>query len=264
MGFFQNIFGRLFDGASESPHQISDFDLSEMELADFEFELEAANCLDTQTTTPSSFDLLDEESVDSHLRIARYSDFTLTDAIRPSYDLQVIPCEAYRRDYFHDEQAGNRIPVLMISASAEKLFDLFLDLLELLGNQVDVVVETSHSGPDGGRGSSRREQIDLPVLQSILCDHEDAILNDGCLGIAVLNPSIPLEVQFDEHKLLVVYGNSLQPFEDILARYGIDCDEEVKFITEGEHVHASGQEYAEQFDSLRNHLGTEHSLDIHR
>ena len=152
----------------------------------------------------------------------------------------------------------------MISASCEKLFDLFLDLLDPLGDQVDVVLETSHAGSDGGQASAQREHIDLPVLKSILCDYEDPLMNDGCLGIAVLNPAVPLEVQFDEHKLIIVYGHSLEPFEDILSQYAIECDDEVKFITEGEHVHASQEEYAEQFKMLRNHLGIEHSMDIYQ
>ena len=56
-----------------------------------------------------------------------------------------------------------------------------------------------------------REHIDLPVLKSILYDFEELLLNDGCTGIAVLNPHMPLEVQFDEHKLLIAYGHDLTP-----------------------------------------------------
>ena len=39
----------------------------------------------------SSFDHLSEDDLDSHLRVVRYGDFVLTDAVRPSYDLQVVP-----------------------------------------------------------------------------------------------------------------------------------------------------------------------------
>ena len=46
------------------------------------------------------------------------------------------------------------------------------------------------------------------------------LLNDGCTGIAVLNPGIPQEVQFDEHKLLIVYGDDLAGFEQVFAAAG--------------------------------------------
>ena len=55
------------------------------------------------------------------------------------------------------------------------------------------------------------------MLKSILWDYEDLLVNDGCTGIAVLNPGVPQEIQFDEHKLLIVYGDRLQEFESIYA-----------------------------------------------
>jgi hypothetical protein len=83
------------------------------------------------------------------------------------------------------------------------------------------------------------------------------LLNDGCTGIAVLNPGIPLEVQFDEHKLLMMYGHDLDEFERILDRNGIPFSEKLRFITEAEHVHSSTDEFAQQFDELRYRLGVE-------
>ena len=50
----------------------------------------------------------------------------------------------------------------------------------------------------------------MPVLKSILWEYEDLLTNDGCTGLAVLNPGIPQEIQFDEHKLLIVYGDQLR------------------------------------------------------
>ena len=240
MGFLYNFFDRVFREDPGIPVPVS-----------LPAEPVEAN---------NSFELLDEEAVDSHLRIARYSDFLLTDAVRPSYDLQVIPRQAYRHDSFSDGSPASSVPVLMVSASSEWLFELFLDLLEPLGDQVDVVLETSHAGSSGGKGTAHREHIDMPVLKSILCEYENMLLHDGCLGIAVLNPNLPLEVQFDEHKLLIIYGQDLGAFESILTKYRIVCDEEVKFITEGEHVHASREEYAEDFEILKRQLGMETSF----
>lgn len=202
----------------------------------------------------SSFEELTDEQLNAHLNIARYGDFVLTDAVRPSYDLQVVPQEGYRRDFYQDRNSGMKIPVLMAAASREHILDLFFDLLDPLGETVDVVLETSHDR-DGGHLDLYREHIDLPILKSTLYDFEDVLRDDGCTGVAVLNSQIPLEVQFDEHKLLIMYGEGISAFEPILGDYGIPCSEDIRFITEAEHVHSSSDEFREEFDQLRYRLG---------
>src|SRR5690348_10963737 len=207
------------------------------------------------TGTASSFERLSEEELEAHLGVVRYGSFTLTDAIRPSYDLQVVPAQGYRHDVYHDEQARTSVPVLMGAASNQHLFETFMDLLDPLGFEVDVVLETSHNRENRGHVDLYREHIDLPVLKSILYEYEDLLTNDGCTGIAVLNPGIPLEVQFDEHKLLIVYGQTLGEFEGIFRDSRISCDDRMKFITEAEHVHSSSDYYLQQFEELKIRLG---------
>ena len=209
----------------------------------------------TPNHTSSSFEMLDEEDLASHLKISRYGEFELTDAVRPSYDLQVVPRRGYRHDIYKKGEEGVSVPVIMASASSEQLFDLFIDLLDPLGTNVDVVLETSHHRQGQEHVDLYREHIDMPVLKSVLYDYEDLLLNDGCCGIAVLNPEIPMEVQFDEHKLIFAYGRELSAFEEVLKEYDISCDGEIKFITEAEHVHSSSEKYIEQFEELKTYLG---------
>lgn len=203
----------------------------------------------------SSFEHLSEEELETHLAVARYGSFTLTDAVRPSYDLQVVPCQGYRHDFYYDEQTRTKVPVLMGAASNEHLMDIFMELLDPLGSVVDVVLETSHCNNQQGHVDLYREHIDMPVLKSILWDFEDLLLNDGCTGLAVLNPSVPHEVQFDEHKLLIVYGDDLSPFEEAFRDRRIRCDDELRFITEAEHVHSSSDRYTQLFEELKTQLG---------
>ena len=208
-------------------------------------------------SAPSSFGGLTDEQLERHLKVARYGDFTLTNAVRPAYDLRVVPKAGYRRDHFVDSNTGVRVPVLMASASREDLFELFLDLLDPLGDEVDVVLESSHDAKPTGHRDLVREGIDLPVLKSALYDHEEEILDDGCLGIAVLNAKVPLEVQFDEHKLLVMYGQDLFEFEKVLFEHRLTRDDGMKFVTEAEHVHSSTDELAEEFAQLAYALSAE-------
>lgn len=203
----------------------------------------------------SSFELLSEEELEAHLGVSRYGKFELTDAVRPSYDLKVVPKQGYRHDYYVDEESKTKVPVLMASATREVLFDVFCELIEPLGHEVDVVLETSHHRQSAGHTDLYREHIDVPVLKSTLYDYEDLLLNDGCTGVAVLNPGIPQEVQFDEHKLLIVYGNPLRAYEQVFARFGVRRDDQMKFITEAEHVHSSSDKYYQSFDELKMRLG---------
>ncbi len=208
-----------------------------------------------QPQSSSSFEHLSEEQLEAHLSVARYGDFLLSGAVRPSYDLQVVPSQGFRHDAYRDEESKTSVPVLMASASCEHLFEVFMDLLDPLGSEVDVVLETSHNRQARGHSDLYREHIDLPVLKSILYEYEDLLVNDGCTGIAVLNPSIPQEVQFDEHKLLIVYGNQLEAYERVLADRNVRCNDKMKFVTEAEHVHSSSETFAEQFQELKIRLG---------
>jgi hypothetical protein len=213
----------------------------------------------------SSFERLSEEELETHLGVARYGHFLLTEAVRPSYDLQVVPAQGFRHDSYRDEQNRSSVPVLMAAVSAERIFEVFMDLLDPLGFTVDAVLETSHDRDSKtGHTDLYREHIDLPVLKSTLYEYEDMLTNDGCTGLAVLNPGIPQEIQFDEHKMLIIYGDDLHEFEEIFEQHGIHCDDGMKFITEAEHVHSSSDTYARQFEELKNRLGMDCEYEYER
>jgi hypothetical protein len=203
----------------------------------------------------TGFDDLSEDQLDAHLRVGRYGCFSLTDAVRPSFGLEIVPREGYRRDVYRDPETGNTMPVLAASVSSERLFEVFIDLLGPLGDEVDVVMESSHESEPGAHADLYREHIDTVILKSILFDYEELLLNDGCTGLAALNPNGPMEVQFDEHKLLFVYAHDLEPFEATLIDAGIPRDDLLKFISEAEHLHSTDDVYRDQFEELRIRLG---------
>lgn len=207
----------------------------------------------------SSFESLDEEELEAHLGVSRYGSFHLTEAVRPSYGLDVVPSAGFRHDTYRDEASRQDVPVVMAAVSRERLFETFMELLDPLGPVVDVVLESSHHYPKRSQQDLYREHIDMPILQSILWEFEDLLMNDGCAGIAVLNPVTPQEVQFDEHKLLIVYGQQLTPYEGIMIDAGLNCREEMHFITEAEHVHSTNDDYIAQFEELKMRLGMDGS-----
>ncbi|GIW98400.1 MAG: hypothetical protein KatS3mg111_1733 [Pirellulaceae bacterium] len=204
----------------------------------------------------TTFGSVSEAELEAHLRIANYGAFELTDAVRPSIDLQVIPRQGFRYDRYEDTENDLNVPVIMAAASKPRLFDLFIDMIDSLGPVVDVVLETSHHFSRGHR-DYYREHIDMPVLKSILFDFEEMLLNDGCTGIAVLNPRRQQEIQFDEHKLIIAYGSPLETFERILISHDVYFDKGIRFITEAEHVHTSSEARYQEFERLRTRLGME-------
>jgi len=210
---------------------------------------------ETQARPATAFGQLTDEELEAHLGVARYGDFELTDAVRPSYNLEVVPSAGFRHDVYHDEENRAEVPVLMAAVTRASMMETFMSLIEPLGDVVDVVLETSHGHQSHGHTDLYREYIDMPILQSTLWDFEDLLINDGCTGIAVLNPHVPQEVQLDEHKLLIAYGKDLRAYEKILLGSRIPCREDIKFITEAEHVHSTSERYVEQFEELKMRLG---------
>jgi len=212
--------------------------------------------------------------LESHLATTKYGNFTLTDAVRPSFDLKIIPEQGYKGDRIKmrtggivsSRHAGSRgsVPILVASVSLEYLFDTFLDMLDPLGETVNIVLETSHSYSGAYRTSLHRDYMDLPVLKSFLYDHEELLLNDGCTGISIHSSEIAAEVRFDEHKLLIVCAKSLSPFEKVLHRHNIPCNETMKLLTDAEHVHITRDEYFQRFKTLQVALGMDESYTAAR
>jgi hypothetical protein len=189
----------------------------------------------------------------AHWSTDRYGDFRLTDAIRPGPGLPIVPREGYRLEQFRGRSPRIRIPVLTASVSRERLFDTFLALLEPLGDTVDVVLETSHAADP--HCDLRRRHIDRPVLESYLCEFEELLMNDGCTGVAVIANHRPMEVQFDEHKLLICYARDLRPFRSALQAAGIDNKQGLPLIFDAPHLHYTKSLLAERFDELGRRLG---------
>jgi hypothetical protein len=198
---------------------------------------------------------LSPKQLAAHLQVDRYGDFQLSEAVRPSPSLTIVPREGYRVTAYRDQHARLQVPVLAASVSRPRLFETFLSLLEALGEEVDVVLETSHGRKGPGHTDLHRESIDRPVLESHFCDFEDLLVNDGCTGVAVIAIEEPLEVQFDEHKLLIVYGYELDRFEGILRRSGVLRDDSMKLITEAEHLHTTSPRFFQEFEQLSYRLG---------
>lgn len=190
-----------------------------------------------------------------HLSVDRYGDFLLTEAIRPALHVPVVPRQGYRLGRFRHPDSGWSIPMLAAAVSREQLFEVFYALVEQLDETVDVILETSHDSINSEHRDLCRHCIDRPVLLSYLCEFEKLLLNDGCTGVAVIGGQGTTEVQFDEHKLLVVYARDLAPFEGVFRAAGIPRNDRLKLISEGDHLHSTEPDFWNQFEQLCQRIG---------
>lgn len=200
---------------------------------------------------------LGEADLERHLRRSRYGSFVLTDAIRPMLGSHVVPQEGYREQVYHDRPSRYRTNVLIAAVSSERLFDVFLDLLDAVGDDVGCGIMSSHDYKFFGEAEFFRESIELPVLKSALWDHEELLLNDGCTGVAVWNADAEIEVQLDEHKLLFIYAKNPTPFRRILADYRVLRVDGIQFVIDGEHVHISDESWLTKADEFVAQIGAE-------
>src|ERR1700754_3841993 len=92
---------------------------------------------ESATARPTTaFGQLSEDELEAHLGVARYGDFELSDAVRPSYTLEVVPSAGFRHDVYRDEENRAEVPVLMAAVTRERMMESFMSLIEQLGDVV--------------------------------------------------------------------------------------------------------------------------------
>ncbi|MFM7099493.1 MAG: hypothetical protein ACKO16_18935 [Gemmataceae bacterium] len=181
--------------------------------------------------------------------------FSFSQAAYPAEEINVGFSNGYRKSVFTDSLTQQDIPMLAITVSKESVFDIFLQLTDILGDTVDVILESSHGSKISKHIDLHREEIDLPILQSYLQEFEEVISNDGCSGVAVMAKGRPMEVQFDEHKVIVVYAQNIGDFEKVLLSNKIPRNDAIPLVNDFEHFHSTTDEYENQFNQLTEILG---------
>lgn len=220
----------------------------------------------SKAETSKHFPLCLNDDIERHLAIDEYNGFKLTGAIRPGYGLEVIPATGFRFDSYQDPCTNTSIPVIIISASREILFDLFMDLLSATFNalsQADVVLEIYDNDNAQCHQDFFTEHKDISVLESALYDFEDILLDDGYFGIAIFDRIRPMELQFDSHKLLIIYNfkKIWGRLSLILQKYRITEKPKMKVISQSEHVHISNEKFKERIQQLLLATGIDPDCD---
>lgn len=205
-----------------------------------------------------SFYGLSDEEIDVHCGIKRYNNFVLTGAVFPSYDLQIVPVEGFR--YSSTTEFGEITRLIEISASSGNLFGLFMDLVELVSDPVELVLMASHNQevyeyPE----EFWAEHIDGAVGRSTFLEFEALLTEDGCLGVMARHPQTGFGVALDEHKLIIVqnYGPVEKQVLAILKNYRIPEIEDLKLICHAEHIHSTSDRLRQTFERFTTAVGAD-------
>ena len=201
--------------------------------------------------------VITREMIEEAMANRTYGDFTLTPAVVFFKDGDVAPSEGYKIDKWKipDGRTQSRIT---ISASAEKILDIYDDLAKQLGDTCGIVVEDYRvkQGHIDHFGYSK----DLFVIRSVLVDFEEFILNDGFVGIAIWSDFTQAGVQLTVHKIIMIYAFEIRSFLRVLARYGLREDPELKFLFEDFHALIETAAGDSALEALKDRLCIDYSV----
>lgn len=177
---------------------------------------------------------LTTEAVKDAMKHRTFGTFTLPPAVVFFKAGDNIPTEGYkvRKTMLPDGRFQYQV---IISVSVEKILDLFDTLVSLLGEHCHVVVQDF-----GSRTAEHVDyfayQKDTVIVRSILCDFEELLLSDGFIGLVVYSEVAKAEIQLTQHKIIQIFALDLRPFRQVLNRYGIVENPELRFLFEDFHL----------------------------
>ena len=151
------------------------------------------------------------------------------------------------------------IPVYSIAMEQARAFALFIDLLEPLGEDLSVVLESTHDSMVSDRSRDYwSDSHDSIALESALVEYEDLLTKDGCTGISIMDEREKYEVMFTEDKTLHCYGTPgiMGKFQRILYRHNVLHRPDMKILsTKIAHAHRTTAQYCERFHELVERVG---------
>ena len=183
--------------------------------------------------------------------------FQWSEAVSPLSGILFSPIEGYCYRRFRDRTTGQGGDCIAALVSKERLFDVFLELIDILGNEVTVVLENSYGYDGDEHVDLYRRGIEAIVLKSALFEFEDLLLRDGFTGIAVLSPKLMMEVQWDEHKSFVCYGSQLKKFSEVLNGCLVERVEKQQLVLDVPHSHFSSESHKDEFERMCGIIGVD-------
>jgi len=202
--------------------------------------------------------VITKDMIQEAMKNKTFGNFTLPPAVVFFKDGDVIPSEGYKveKRIMPDGNIQSRI---LVSASVEKVLDMFNEFIALLGDTCGVVLEDFRTDK-GDHIDHFAYYKDTFVVRSILLDFEELLLNDGFVGLAVWSEMAQAEVQLTMHKVIQIYARDISPFQQVLAEFGIQEDTELRFFFEDFYMLLSTDVGDFAVEALKNRLCIDHSI----
>jgi len=202
--------------------------------------------------------VITEDMIQEAMQNKTYGNFTLTPAVVLFKDGDVIPSEGYKVEklVMSDDNIRSRI---LVSASAEKILDIFDECISLLGDTCSIVLEDFRTDK-GDHIDHFAYYKDTFIVRSVLFDFEELLLNDGFVGLAIWSETAQAEVQLTMHKIILVYAADISRFKAALASFGIKEDPELRFFFEDFHLLVSTEAGNTAIETLKDRLYIDHSI----
>jgi hypothetical protein len=121
----------------------------------------------------------------------------------------------------------------------ERMLD---EALALMPARCRAVLELRRADEDADGAASAQDRyvsalVPREEVAAVLARYRFQILHDGMAGFGFYDPDSPLEVFLDDHKLLSLFSAGLEPFEGLLARFGVPHRERLDTVLDLSHEH---------------------------
>lgn len=184
-------------------------------------------------------------------------DFVLTGAAVPHPRNPYIPVEGFR--VFEMDSPHFRCRIV-VSISAEKLLDFFIDALHLVGESV------TFSVLDVTDEVNAKEHLtfyrDAFVIESILNEHRHFIMNNGDLQLSAFSEQMHLAVQLVRTRNVVIYTNDVENVAELLRYYEIDRNDQMRLFAEGDFCTRNLYRNTDMLEVFLDKIGIDESRTI--
>jgi len=198
-----------------------------------------------------------DEMIQEAMNNRTFGEFTLSPAVVFFKDGDLIPSEGYKVEK-RVMPGGHVQSRMVVSASAEKVLDVFDEFVALLGENCSVVIEDFRV-ENGDHVAHFAYYKDTFVVRSILLDFDDLLTNDGFVSLAVWSEAARAEVQLTRHKIIQVFARDTSRFEQVLAEFSILENPELRFFFEHFYLLLSTEAGDSAVEVLKDRLCIEHS-----
>lgn len=168
-------------------------------------------------------------------------------------DTDFIPTEGYTLEFFKKD--NSRLSVYTVSASVEKVSNIFLSVIKLLPEYITITIE--RVSQDANREFDiliSDPDISKKEAKNIFLKYEELFIECGFVSFGIFDRNSGFEVFIDSHKQIEISApyKLINRINSILESFNIEHNENTTFISDNEHLHYSLSSYVDSCGYSKN------------